>query len=151
MRAAVETVWAYDYRVLWKACGARRSVFRKLLRAAKFDKSHLPKSLDIWRGGVIPPSGDWYDVAVGISWTRNRDAACWFAILYRGNRIKGEPVVLKRTIERRDVLAHITSRGDEDEIVTTTARPTKVDGSLKEWRAAADRYQKSKKAAEEAR
>ena len=25
-----------------------------------------------------------------IAWTRNRDAACWFAILYRGNRVNGE-------------------------------------------------------------
>ncbi len=151
LRPAIEFAWDHDYTVLWKACGARRSVFRKLFRAAKFDKSHLPKSLDIWRGGVIPPSGDWYDVEVGISWTRNRDAACWFAIIYRGNRIKGEPIVLKRTIERRHVLAHITNRGDEDEIVTTTTRRTVVDGSPKEWRAAADRYEKSRNAAAKAR
>ena len=107
-----------------------------------FDNSHLPKSLDIWRGGVIPLGRDWFDVATGISWTRNHDAACYFAISYWGKKFKGEPVVLKRTIERRYVLAHITDRG-EDEIVTTTARPTVVDGSIKEWRTAAGRYRKS--------
>ncbi len=37
----------------------------------------------------------------GISWTRNHDAACYFAISYWGKKFKGEPVVLKRTIERR--------------------------------------------------
>ena len=150
LRAAVESAWNHDYTVLWEACGASISVVRELFRAAKFDKSRLPKSLEIWRGGVIPPGGHWHDVAFGISWTRNRDAACWFAIHYWGTRFDGEPVVLKRTIERRYVLAHITSR-DENEIVTTTTRPTEVDGSLKEWRAAADRYEKSKKAAEKAR
>ncbi len=118
--------------------------------AAEFDKDHLPKSLDIWRGGVVPPGGDWHDVAFGISWTRNRDTACWFAVCHWGNRIKGEPVVLKQPIERRYVLAHFTGRG-EDEIVTTTRRRTEVDGSLKNWRIVAERYGDQIRAEERAR
>ena len=121
LRAAVEAVWVLDYIILWNACGARVSLFRKVLLAAKFDTSHLPKSLDIWRGGVIPPGGDWLDVACGISWTRNRDAACWFAIHYWGTKFKGEPVVLKQTVERRYVLAHFTGRHEDEVIITTAA------------------------------
>ena len=110
----------------------------------------IPEAFDIWRGGVGQQSTDWHGVAFGISWTRNRDVACWFALRPSGSWIKGEPVVLKRTIERRDVLAHFTGR-DEDEIVTTTAGPTVVDGSLEDWRAAADRRQNTVMAERKAR
>ncbi len=150
LRAAVEMVWEKDYAELWKACGTSIPVVAKIFRAAEFDKDHLPKSLDIWRGGVVPPGGDWHDVAFGISWTRNRDTACWFAVCHWGNRIKGEPVVLKQPIERRYVLAHFTGRG-EDEIVTTTRRRTEVDGSLKNWRIVAERYGDQIRAEERAR
>jgi hypothetical protein len=150
LRAALETVWQLDYSELWKACRGSIPMVTKIFRAAEFDIDHLPEVSDIWRGGVGRPRNDWRDVASGISWTRNREVACWFAFRPSGSWIKGEPVVLKRTIERRDVLAHFTGR-HEDEIVTTTPRPSEVDGSLEDWRAAADRRQNTVMAEQKAR
>ncbi len=150
LRAALETVWEHDYAQLWKACRGSKRKITRFFRAAEFDNDHLPEAFDIWRGGVGRPRNDWHGVASGISWTRNRDVACWFALGPSSSWIKGEPVVLKCTIDRRDVLAHFTGR-DEDEIVTTTAGPTVMDGSLKDWRAAADRRQNTVMAEQKAR
>jgi hypothetical protein len=85
----------------------KQSILTKLFRAAEFDKDHLPEAFDIWRGGVGQQSTDWHGVAFGISWTRNRDVACWFALRPSGSWIRGEPLVLKRTIDGRDVLSVI--------------------------------------------
>jgi hypothetical protein len=150
LRVAVEAAWDHDYAELWKACGSSKGKITKLFRAAEFDNDHLPAAFDIWRGGVGQPSNDWRAVASGISWTLNREVACSFALGPSSSWIKGEPVVLKRTIERRDVLAHFTGRR-EDEIVTTTPGPTVVDGSLADWRAAADRRQNTVMAEQKAR
>jgi hypothetical protein len=140
LRAALEMVWEHNHAPLWKACGGSIRKISRLFRAAEFDNDHLPKAFDIWRGGAGQQSSDWHGVASGISWTRDRDVACWFALGPSGSWIKGEPVVLKCTIKRREVLAHFTG-SDEDEIVTTTVGPTVVDGSLEDWRVAADRRQ----------
>ena len=79
LRAAVESCWNHDHGKLWNACETDITKFRKLFRAAKFDKSHLPVKLNIWRGGVVPPDNHWGELGLGVSWTLNRDCACWFA------------------------------------------------------------------------
>jgi hypothetical protein len=150
LRAALEMVWEHNHAPLWKACGGRKRKITRFFRVAEFDNDHLPEVFDIWRGGVGRQSSDWHGVASGISWTRSRGVACWFALGPSGSWIKGEPVVLKRTIERRDVLAHFTGR-DEDEIVTTTVGPTVVDGSLEDWRSVAEDYQNKLMAERKAR
>src|SRR5690349_6090067 len=78
LRAAVESGWDHDHVQMFEAFG--RSL-PKVFRAAQFDVSHLPKEMDVWRGG----RGSYVNLGLGCSWTLDRDIACWFAVSYRAH------------------------------------------------------------------
>lgn len=112
-------VWNHDWNwwQYWNSwnCGASHIV--DVFLQVKFSTEHLPEWIEVWRGaGWNPQGGDDCDpasvVAGGMSWTRRRSLAHWFAGRY-DRQIKA---VGRCLLERSQVLAHITER-DEDEIV----------------------------------
>lgn len=133
-RKALTTTWDDDHVNLFHAFGSDFRKLKKAFRYADFETSHLPSKFTIYRGG----SGDFHTIAGGVSWTRNRDCACWFA-MYNAGRFKGAPIVLRREVTRRDVLAHINSRG-EDEIVVAGAAHAFVDANLAAWQQGDERF-----------
>jgi len=75
----------------------------------------LPKVLTVWQGHTVERDDGW-------SWTLNKDKAEWFA--HRFARLEdSEPVLTEGRVYRNDVVAYLTSRG-EDEILVA---PEDVD------------------------
>ena len=136
-REALISAWDHDHVFLFEALGSNRRSFNKVFRYADFEKSHLPSRFTIYRGGY----GEFFDQAWGISWTRNRDCACWFAM--RRANPKAAPIVLRREVTRRGVLAHVDTR-NEDEIIVAGVSHTFVDGEPADWRQGYKRYETQK-------
>jgi hypothetical protein len=131
LRIAVEVAWWNEHDIMLEDFGD--SIVR-VFQAAQFPTSHLPPRLTVWRGGAVSPR----ELAKGLSWTTNRDTACWFAYRFRTEH---PPVVLCRTIWRKNVLAHITAHG-EDEIIVSPAARAIIDNDQASWRVAADRRER---------
>ena len=134
LRAALQDAWDHDYVEVWNAFKSLKS-FTRIFRAANFPVEHLATRFTIWRGG----DGDRYDVAIGFSWTMDRDTACWFALRFD----PPNPLVVTRTVQRRNVLAHFTER-DEAEIVVVKVGATSIDGDVSDWRQGYERWQHKK-------
>ena len=139
LRATIEAAWRHDHRFCLAAFGWD---MMKAFRDAEFPTDHLPEQLTIWRG-VSWPKVNGPEEDTGLSWTLNRDIACWFALRLPNDQ--NEPFVIRRVVDRASVLAHITSR-DEDEIIVEPIdmETWEVDGDLKDWQAASDRFVRQK-------
>jgi len=136
-REALASAWDHDHVPLWHGLGSNRQRFKRAFRYADFPKDHLPSRFTIYRGGY----GDLMEQGFGFSWTRNRDCACWFAL--RTKKPTKPPIVLKREVLRRSVLAHINTR-NEDEIVVASVAHTFVDGKTADWQQGYVRYETQK-------
>lgn len=77
------------------------------------DDAELPKGeITIWRGVNDPDDGR------GISWTRDKDKAAWFA--KRFARLNGKdktPAVFEATVFPENVLACFDGRGEQEVVV----------------------------------
>ena len=142
-REALTDAWDHDHVPLWHGLGSNRQRFNRAFRYADFPKDHLPSRFTIYRGGY----GDLMEQGFGFSWTRNRDCACWFAM--RTKKPTKPPIVLKREVLRRSVLAHINTR-DEDEIVVGGVAHTLVDGDPADWLQGYEREVKRREQKEQA-
>ncbi len=141
LRSALDDAWNHDHAHVWNALHLDK--LGRVFKAANFPVDHLPEEFTIWRGTRLKPG----DFDIGISWTRNRDIACWFAYRFR-SVAAGDPLVLRRTVRRDDVLAHIEGRR-EDEIIVMPAR-YEVDSNVEDWERSAKRYQAEKEARQKA-
>jgi len=107
--------WDHDHHWLIRAANGTRG--RRTLKCwfdrAAFDVSHLPNPVTVYRGGTIPPGRDWSFLATGISWTLKLETAAFFA---RRFPHMGDPTIVRATVPRTFIKAHMTSR-DEDEVV----------------------------------
>lgn len=136
-RDALTAVWDHDHGHLLRAVGRDKRTFNKFFRYAEYDTSHLPERFTIYRGG----HGSRADLAFGLSWTLDRDCACWFAMNWDCHGIP--PLVVRREVTRRGVLAYIDTR-NEEEIVVAGVAHTLVDGDPSDWQQGHDRYVKKK-------
>jgi hypothetical protein len=119
----VNNVWNHDHQYLMYAAEDWDVCVRSVIAAAKFDVGHLPDSFSIWRGtGGCPIT----EAARGLSWTTDRDTACWFAFRSYQNPV----VVLRATISRDDV---IFASIYESEIIPRADVSAIVDGSEPDW------------------
>lgn len=74
----------------------------------------LPERFVVYRGGVGEPSM----VARGLSWTTKLEVALFFAKAWPSRwGIQGSAVVLKRTVERREVAALFLARREEEAVL----------------------------------
>ena len=120
----VDEVWNHDHQYLMHAAKDWDVCVRRVMAEAEFDVGHLPDTFVIWRGAGGCSIGE---AAKGLSWTTDRDIACWFAL-----RFGHEPfVVLRATISRDDVIFASTY---ESEIIPRADVSAVVDGSESDWR-----------------
>src|SRR5436309_15133613 len=73
---ALAGAWSHDHQHLIAETRNNRQMLRAMFRVAQYPRPELPNVLTLWRGTAQ------VDVATasrGISWTRDRDTACWFA------------------------------------------------------------------------
>jgi hypothetical protein len=134
-RTVLTEVWDHDHQNL-RAVKSNRVI--AMFRTARFPAAHLPDPVRVWRG----ESGDSDEPLRRLSWTLDRDTACWFATMWPG--AGANPRMLVASVLRRAVLMHHTGRG-EDEIVTPGAINPVIDGSPDDWREGAARHHQARR------
>jgi len=125
--ALLKAMWGHDRQLLIAAAKTRQRL-KCMFRYAKFQiPEELPATLQVWRG----TSGMLVNQAKkGLSWTTDRDMACWFAMRY-ANRFD-RPLVLSTVVFKESIFHYDNSRG-ESEIVLFDAPNPVVDGTPDEW------------------
>ena len=136
-RTLVELVWNHDHDQLLRVVQSNRPVIHKILAKADCDLSCLPQSFTIWRGvsGVAAKKA-----AKGLSWTTDRDTACFFAC--RLPSPKRYPVVLRADVRRRDIVFATNSR-DENEVIPRTGITWMIDDNNADWMQGFERFEKA--------
>jgi hypothetical protein len=129
-RAFMQSVWEHDHRHVIAAAGTRRDL-EAMFRYAAFPlPTDMPETVTVWRGTSALSR---LEAARGLSWTLDRDRACWFAMRFA--ECKGSPLVLSARVPRSEILLY-TDEGQEREAVVFRKR-AKVDGTPDDW---ASRY-----------
>jgi hypothetical protein len=131
LRTALENVYGHDHGHLCRAL--HRGSLVAAFKAAKFSIVHLDNELTIWRGGV----GDDDLLLSGLSWTRDRDCACWFAMRFPDPFLPAR--VVKATIKREQVLAHLTIYQEDEILIEPFSVSVETDGNVDEWKETAQR------------
>ena len=108
----LEDVWNHDHRYLIDAAKNRRRL-RAMFNYAAFSlPAHLPETVTVWRGTSALP----FKQAVrGLSWTVDRDCACWFAMRFAGKN--GNPLVLKASVPKSNILMFTDSRSEREAVI----------------------------------
>jgi hypothetical protein len=134
LRAGLMAAWNHDYEYVLQAFAhPKRRILKAAFRAAEIPIPELPPVVTIWRGGSrVTPSV----LRRGLSWTLNRDVACWFAVGYM--RAGEGPVVIRAEVPREAIVAYDDGR-DEREVVVFGVRRAVVCGTPADWRAASAR------------
>jgi hypothetical protein len=141
-RDALSAAWEHDHEMILAAVSNRR-MLRRMFRWAEFPiPEHSQTNIDIWRGtrGALL-----HRARQGISWTADRDVACWFAM--RHPHPERKPLVLKATIPKIELLDPLNGR-DEYEVICFNAATANVDGDPEEWRLAYQRREDAKNTAQ---
>ncbi len=126
-RTIVREVWDGDHDQVVLLTRNNRPWIKRMLAAGEFDVSCLSNKFHIWRGCR---NSRFIEAAKGLSWTTDRNVACWFACRYSGKK----PLVLRATVHRDDVVFFSDSRG-ENEVVARAITNAQIDGTEADWRA----------------
>lgn len=134
-RTLLSMAWDHDHELVINAAGNRRTL-RAMFSYAAFPLPELPDVVRVWRGtsGITRAQA-----ARGLSWTLERDVACWFAMRHVETS-KRTPLVLACDVPRADILLYHDERG-EKEVVTFRAPTPWIDDRPEEWRHAYEKHQ----------
>lgn len=124
----LSNAWDHDHRYLDAAAGSRKALEEMFKYAAYETQNNLPPLVTVWRG---TGGGSLDRAARGISWTIDRDVACWFAIRHCGDG--DEPLVLKANVSRESIYFYTNERGEEEVVCFEVPNPM-VDGTPTNWR-----------------
>jgi hypothetical protein len=124
--AGMMAAWDHDHEEMHKAFGG-------LLRLADALRDVAPpitrtKRLRVWRG-IIVDKGNPSDAVIGLSWTRNRDVACWFAMRWHGRNPALRPFVFEMIVEPPEIIAFHNGRSEFEAII----HPTAIDADFTCW------------------
>jgi hypothetical protein len=160
--AALMEAWDHDDRHLVDAFETADQLVAALRVVAPPLRRKRP--LRVWRGIVVKDAHPGA-AAVGLSWTRSRDIACWFATTYGGRSdIPGtRPFVFDVALLPEEIVALHDGRDEQEVLVEPrllelNEAPIVVDGTtitladlaadshapaevLASWRAAGERYE----------
>ncbi|MBI1776058.1 MAG: hypothetical protein HYR63_11995 [Proteobacteria bacterium] len=165
LRRGLGSAWDLGHNSVLDACEAHfpddpRHGFFRMFGSAKFPPPpELPETVQIWRGaagltnsiarrhGAWMASGDHKDpktIAIhGLSWTLDRDIACWFAM--RGlDSEKDSVCVLSATVPRQKIVYYSNDR-DEQEVIVDRPAGAAVDGTQADWKAGHQRVMLARK------
>jgi hypothetical protein len=157
VRALIEA-WDHDHRFTVDAFDTT-DAFAAALRAVAppVRRTH---PLRVWRGIVVRDAHP-SEAAIGLSWTRSRDIACWFATRHDWPGVR--PFVFQVALLPDEIVALHDGRGEQEVLVDPALlelneTPITVDGTsidlidlaidsapptdaLADWRAAGARYE----------
>jgi hypothetical protein len=113
--------WTYDGGQLLEAFGSADQFTGALRNVAPPVQLASLKPVHLWRGTVVNrtnPIGD----SIGLSWTRSRNVACWFALRKFVPALQPSlaPVVLHTHLDRSVILAQHDARGEQEVIIDAT-------------------------------
>lgn len=128
----VRQIWE-DSENIWQNINVWRHIFKSEERAEyrslmmhSFERRKLreyPDQLTLYRGTAVSFAGS----ISGLSWTLDYEKAVWFANRLR--RAEEKAIVYKKHIHKKDVLAIILTR-NEDEIITLKKGSVRVEPIL---------------------
>lgn len=139
LRTMLMRVWDHEHRHLLQAVGIR--MVKEIFRRADFPPPEgVPDTLTVYRGGFGITQRK---LAAGLSWTTDRDIACFFAMRHVIHSGATDPMLLKATI-RRDEIRMMEPDHRESEVVIFGARGSAIDGDPSEWADRCRRYMNEK-------
>jgi hypothetical protein len=114
----IMVAWDHDHREIVEAFGSPAEFLAALKNIAPSPFSQLPNRVDIWRGAVLSKN-DALQRSNGLSWTRNRNVACWFALHDYVPELQPSlvPVVLHANVDRSVILAQHKARAEQEVIL----------------------------------
>jgi hypothetical protein len=126
--------WDHDHREIVDAFGSPDAFLAALRDIAPPLGAKLPRQFQAWRG-ILLSRRDPLRSCIGLSWTRDRSIACWFALQNYVPEIQPfvVPMVLHAAVERSIVVTLHNGRAEQELIVDarrlahTTGRVT-LDG-----------------------
>jgi hypothetical protein len=128
LRTMLMRVWDHEHQYLIRSIGIK--MVKVIFSKADFSvPADTPPTLTVYRGGYGISQRK---LAAGLSWTTDRDVACFFAMRFG----RPDPMVLRATI-RREEIRLLEQDQREDEVVIFGARRSVIDGDPAEW---AERY-----------
>lgn len=112
----VRHTWT-DSENIWQNKSAWQHIWRLLSESKKVMDANerqvfewMPDVVTVYRG--VRHHSHW---PRGLSWTRDKERAVWFA--HRLSTKKQVPTVLSAEVSKRDILAYINARGEEEVVV----------------------------------
>ena len=160
---ALIEAWIHDHPFLLEAFGTADNFVKALSEVAPPIKQQ--RSLRVWRGIAVSEAHPG-DAAVGISWTRHGEVACWFACWFapRFPSLDVRPFVFTTQLEPSAIVASHNRRNEREVMVNLAAlawASITVDGTtiavegletdslapraaLAKWCAAGARYDENK-------
>ncbi len=125
-----QQVWGHDYGYLLAAADKR--TVRRMMKAARVEHP-FSGPLKVFRG----TSGlTLRQTARGLSWSADREVACWFAHRYATPDRK--PLVAVSTVDAADIIFYDNSRC-EQEVILGRPVTARLDDEPDTWQRAADR------------
>lgn len=127
--------WTHDSGGLLHAFGSAHQFIRALRAVAPSTQLSMAKPIEIWRGALLNRSAAIRN-SIGLSWTRSRDVACWFAWHEHVPALQPSlaPVVFRACLNRSAIVAQHNARAEQEVIIDLTRqRPAdciiEVDGT----------------------
>jgi hypothetical protein len=122
--------WTHDSRQLSEAFGSAKQFINALTSVAPTVQSPDTKPIEIWRGTLLNRTTP-ITHSFGLSWSRSRDVACWFALREYVPALQPAlaPVVLHACFNRSVILARHNARAELEVIIDVTRQPW-IDGMI---------------------
>ncbi len=130
--SGIMVAWDHDHREIVDAFGSPEQFVAALKDVAPLFDSNIPNRMEVWRGAIVSTSGRLRD-CIGLSWTRSRDVACWFALRDYVPALQPSltPVVLHADIDQSIIVAMHGARA-EQEVIVDVSRLVLLVGSVVE-------------------
>lgn len=111
--SGIMAAWDHDHVETFAAFGSQDAFASALLDVAPAPRRPRKQTMRCWRGVAVKT--DAAAAAFGVSWTRNRDIACWFA--FRFALLNLRPFVFRCDIDPGAIVALHNDRGEREVLV----------------------------------
>jgi hypothetical protein len=114
----IMAAWDRGHRETVDAFGSTKRFIRALRDVAPPPDLQAPKHMEVWRGALVDRD-DMLRCSIGLSWTRSRNVACWFALRDYVPALQPSlvPVVLHANLDQSAIVATHTARAEQEVIV----------------------------------
>jgi hypothetical protein len=116
--SGIMVAWDHSHREIIDAFGSVGQFISALRDVAPSLHLGSPKRIEVWRG-VVMDRADALRHAIGLSWTRSRNVASWFAFHDHVPELQPSlaPVVLHADLDQSAIVARHDARAEQEVIV----------------------------------